>query len=188
MRSFFYFVAFFLGSPLLVDPLLAQQHPVPHPDEHEHGPQQNVPRANQGHIPPPPPKSAPHQQYKREEEHQFNGNVDRTPHVSNDHWYGHDDPHDQRYHVDHPFPHGHFAHVGPSYRYRVFRIDRDHHRFWFPGGFDFEVASWDWGLCSDWCWDCGDDFVIYVDPDHVGWYLLYNIHTGVYVHILYLGS
>jgi len=186
MKSFLHFVAFFLGSPLLVGSVFAQEHPAQqHPEEQN--PHQNAPRANQGRIPPPPPKYQTHQ-YKRDEEHRVNGSVDYSPHVSHDHWYGHDDPDDKRYHQDHPFEHGRFAHLGPTYRYHVVRVDRDHHRFWFPGGFDFEVASWDWHLCSDWCWDCGDDFVIYDDPDHAGWYLLYNIHTGVYVHILYTGS
>jgi len=50
------------------------------------------------------------------------------------------------------------------------------------------VADWDWPICADWCWDCGDDFVVYEDPDHIGWYMLYNVHTGAYVHVSYLGT
>jgi hypothetical protein len=91
-------------------------------------------------------------------------------------------------HVDHPYDHGHFAHFGPSYRYNVIRVDRDHHRFWLPGGFYFEVAAWDGPLCADWCWDCGDDFTVYEDPDHPAWYMVYNIHTGAYVHVTYMGT
>jgi len=49
--------------------------------------------------------------------------------------------------------------------------------------FSFEVAAWDWPICADWRWDCADDFVVYEDTEHVGWYLLYNVHTGVYVHV-----
>jgi hypothetical protein len=46
-------------------------------------------------------------------------------------------------------------------------------RFWFAGGFSFEIASWDWDLASGWCWDCpGDNFVVYDDPDHPGWYFM----------------
>ena len=68
------------------------------------------------------------------------------------------------------------------------KTDRDRHIFWFPGGFSFQIASWDWGVAADWCWDCeSDDFVVYEDPDHDGWYLLYNIHTGQYVHVMYMG-
>jgi len=80
-----------------------------------------------------------------------------------DRWFGHDRPDDKRYHFDRPFEHGRFEHFGPSYRYRIERFDRDHHRFWLPGGFFFEVAAWDWPICADWCWDCADDFVIYED-------------------------
>jgi hypothetical protein len=100
--------------------------------------------------------------------------MDTTPHVSNDRWYGQDRPDDKRYHMDHGFPHGRFERFGPGYRYNVVRNDHDHHRFWLPGGFFFEVAAWDWPICADWCWDCGDDYVIYEDPDHIGWYLLYR--------------
>jgi hypothetical protein len=89
--------------------------------------------------------------------------------------------------LDHPFVHGRFNKFGPGFRYNILRVDRDHHWFWFPGGFYFEVAAWDWPAFVDWCWDCGGDFVVYEDPDHIGWYLLYNIHTGVYVHVQYLG-
>lgn len=146
----------------------------------------SAPRANGGRIPPPPParsnpKTGP------EAEHGRDKHVNSTPHVSNDHWYGHDRPNDPRYRLPKPFEHGRFEKSGPSYRYSVLRIDRERRRFWFPGGFFFDVALWDWPICADWCWDCGDDFVIYDDPDHPGWYLLYNIHTGVYVHVLYGG-
>lgn len=129
-----------------------------------------------------PPRAKP------ESERHVTGHVNSTPHINQDHWYGHDRPDDKRYRVDRPFEHGHFEHFGPSYRYRVERFDLDHHRFWFPGGFGFEVASWDWPICADWCWDCADDFVVYEDTDHAGWYLLYNVHTGVYVHVSYLGT
>ena len=146
----------------------------------------NRPRANQGRIPPPPaPRTGG---TKVEQERHDNGRVNNTQHVNNDHWYGHDAPNDARYKLAKPFEHGHFDHVGASYRYSIIKIDRDHHRFWFPGGFYFEVAAWDWPICVGWCWDCADDFVIYEDPDHPGWYLLYNVQTGVYVHVQYMGS
>ncbi|MFZ0819326.1 MAG: hypothetical protein WAM91_04605 [Candidatus Acidiferrales bacterium] len=116
------------------------------------------------------------------------GHTNDTPHVNHNTFYGHEAPNDARFHLDHPFEHGHFAHFGPSYRYRVTRFDAGLHRFWFTGGFYFQVADWDWTLCADWCWTCGDDFVVYEDPDHPGWYLLYNVHTGVYVHCQYMGT
>jgi len=146
------------------------------------------PRANQGHLPPPPPRATPpHGLNESREEKLPDGHVNQSPHVSHDHWYGHDEPNDPRFHLDRPFEHGRFPHPGLGFRYPIPHIDRDRHRFWFPGGFYFEVAAWDWPFFTDWCWDCGEDFVVYNDPDHDGWYLLYNIHTGVYVHVLYLG-
>jgi hypothetical protein len=149
-------------------------------------PQQNQPRANQGYIPPPPPQRP--RGTKPETERWGGGRVNSTPHVNNNRWYGRDKPNDKRYRLDHPFAHGHFARFGPSYRYNIARIDLNLHRFWLPGGYYFEVSPWDWSLAANWCWTCGgDDFVIYEDPDHPGWYLLYNLYTGVFVHVLFMG-
>jgi hypothetical protein len=180
-------------------PLLAQrpeeQHPAPQAQP-PHNPA--PPRANNGRIPPPPtkrenPPTKPHEnkpevkQENRPEAQHETRHENVKPHVENDQWVGYD-TNDARYHVAHPYQHGHFEHFGQQYRYSVQRIDRDHHRFWFPGGFYFQVADWDWGLASDWCWNCGDDFVVYEDPDHEGWYLVYNVQTGEYVHAEYMGG
>jgi len=149
-------------------------------------PRPNPPRSNQGRVPAAPPKRETGA--KPEEERTPAGHVNTMPHVRNDHWYGHDAPNDKRYQLAKPFEHGRFEHFGPSYRYNILRIDPNLHRFWLPGGFYFDIAAWDWALCADWCWTCGDDFVVYEDSDHVGWYLLYNIHTGLYVHAMYMGT
>jgi len=116
------------------------------------------------------------------------GRGGNLPHVNRGHWYGHPAPNDQRFHQDRPFEHGRFTLGAPSHRYSVRRIDRDARRLWLPGGFGFEIALWDWPIVAPWCWDCGVDFVIYDDPDHDGWYLLYNLSTHQYVHVQYLGS
>ena len=144
------------------------------------------PRANQGRVPPPPPARTNHGEV-REPERLPTGHVNDVPHVNHDHWYGHESVSDARFRLATPWEHGRFDRIGPSYRFGVERIDRDQHRFWLTGRGGFEIAAWDWPLAADWCWDCGDDFVIYDDPDHPGWYLLYNVHTGVYVHAHYLG-
>jgi len=156
--------------------------------QRQHAARPNTPRANQGHVPPPPPPVSRTHPAPPPVEHDGNGRVNGTPHVNHDHWYGHDSPNDPRYRtVRPPVQRGRFTRFGPSYRYDILRIDRGLHRFWLPGGFFFQIALWDWPLCEDWCWDCDDDFVIYEDPDHPGWYLLYNVHTGQYVHAEYLG-
>jgi hypothetical protein len=107
-------------------------------------------------------------------------------HAENDKWVGHDSgPKDSHYHLDHPWEHGHFSgEIGRSHIYRIEGGNRE--RFWF-GGFYFNVAAYDYDSCNDWIWG-SDDIVIYNDPDHIGWYLAYNVRLGTYVHVEYLGN
>lgn len=106
-------------------------------------------------------------------------------HAKNDEWVGHNTgPNDPHYHLDHPWEHGHFpGEIGQSHVYRLGGGTRE--RFSF-GGFFFSVAPYDYDDCSTWLWD-SDDIVIYADPDHVGWYLAYNVRLGTYVHVMYMG-
>ena len=173
--------------------LYGQQHEQGHPQE------SRPPSVSQQHIPAhgPAPARAPvhaepaHGGQQVHEAPQARNYSDEhghpnAPHVhGDDTWVGHDtgrnDPH---YHLDHPWEHGHFGGgIGASHVYRL--GGGGPQRFGF-GGFFFCVAPYDYGFVNDWLWD-SDQIVIYDDPDHIGWYLAYNVRLGTYVHVEYLG-
>jgi hypothetical protein len=143
------------------------------------GTHQAIPKSGPRPVATPQP-AAPNRNFSDKDGHP------NVPHVDGKVWVGHDTGRDDaNYHVDQPFAHGRFT--GGFGRGHVWRLGGGNpNRFWFNGWY-WNVAAFDIAYCDGWLWD-SDQIVIYEDPDHVGYYLAYNVRLGTYVHVMYLGQ
>ena len=111
-----------------------------------------------------------------------------VPHVNpdNDHWVGRDEGrYDRRFRLQRRWEHGRFpGGIGSRNIWHLQGGDRN--RF-VLGGRHFRMADFDYEYTNDWRFD-NDQIVIFLDPDHDGWYFLYNVRLGTYVHGLYDGE
>jgi len=109
-----------------------------------------------------------------------------VPHVdAGNKWVGHDTGrNDPNYRLNHPWEHGRFTGgVGPSHRWQL--SGGGPNRFWFKGWY-WSVAPADFAFSATWNWDV-DEIVLYEDSDHIGWYLVYDVRLGTYIHVMFMG-
>jgi hypothetical protein len=132
------------------------------------------------------PRNGPNN-HMNHDDRRFEGVHPSAPHVDvrgrNSVWVGHQQT-GVNYHLSQPWEHGRFGGgFGPRYKFNLGGGDCS--RFWFSGYY-FSIADFDRGYCSNWNW-FGDQVIIYEDPSHVGFYTIYNVRLGTYLHCIYGG-